>query len=332
MNKAKMCATTLCYLEKDDSYLMMHRVKKKNDENKDKWIGVGGHMEDYESPEDCLLREVLEETGLTLTKYRFRGIVTFCLLGCETQYMFLYTATEWEGEMLADCREGTLEWIPKSEIYKLPLWAGDKVFFQLLEQEYPFFSLKLVYENDLLKSCELDGKKIDFLIMRADENDAEALCALEQKAYNEMPVKEWYVPDELDFFKRHISEEGFILKAVCPDGTPAGFLIVRYPGDQEDNLFFDICKQLSLPENEKYLTAHMESVAVDRAFRGNHLQDRLIREGIRIAEKEGYRHFCATVHPDNLYSRKNGEAAGFTCICKKIKYGGLERCICYKKI
>lgn len=105
--------TTLCYLEQDDSFLMMHRVKKKNDVNQDKWIGVGGHAENYESPEDCLLREVREETGLTLTDYRFRGIVTFSLKDAETQYMCLFTANGWEGKLNYDCVEGDLEWVRK---------------------------------------------------------------------------------------------------------------------------------------------------------------------------------------------------------------------------
>lgn len=141
--------TTLCYIEKDGKYLMMHRVKKENDENHDKWIGVGGKFKAAESPEDCLLREIKEETGLTLTEYRFRGIVTFVLNGTETEYMHLFTATGFQGEM-KDCDEGTLEWIPKSEIYDLNLWEGDKVFFRLLEKDENFFSLKLQYEGDNL--------------------------------------------------------------------------------------------------------------------------------------------------------------------------------------
>lgn len=154
--------TTLCYLEKDGCYLMMHRVKKKNDVNQDKWIGVGGHAESYESPEDCLLREVKEETGLELTGYRFRGIVTFALKGVETQYMCLYTADRWEGELNWDCPEGTLEWIPKQDVKQLALWDGDLVFFKLMEEEYPFFSLKLVYEGDVLTECALDGQSLDW--------------------------------------------------------------------------------------------------------------------------------------------------------------------------
>ena len=153
--------TTLCYLEQDGKFLMMHRIKKKNDVNQDKWIGVGGHVEAYESPEDCLLRETLEETGLTLTDYRFRGIVTFALKGMETQYMCLYTATGWEGELDYNCREGVLEWVPEERIHDLELWVGDKVFFKLLAEDAPVFSLKLGYDGDTLEECVLDGKELD---------------------------------------------------------------------------------------------------------------------------------------------------------------------------
>lgn len=151
--------TTLCYIEKDKSYLMLHRVSKKHDVNKDKWIGVGGHFEQGESPEDCLLREVEEETGLTLKSYRFRGILTFNFNDNESEYICLYTADEFEGE-LRDCDEGTLEWVPKSEIHNLNLWEGDKIFFDLLNQDVPFFSLKLQYQGDVLIGYELNGTKV----------------------------------------------------------------------------------------------------------------------------------------------------------------------------
>ena len=152
--------TTLCYLEKDDSYLMLHRVSKKNDINKDKWIGIGGHFQVNESPEDCLLREAKEETGLTLTSYRFRGIVTFITDGLEeAEYMHLYTADGFEGEMI-ECDEGTLEWVPKDKIEELNLWEGDKIFFKLLNEDAPFFSLKLAYQGDTLVEAVLDGKRI----------------------------------------------------------------------------------------------------------------------------------------------------------------------------
>ena len=152
----KHSLTTLCYLDDGENYLMMHRVKKKQDVNKDKWVGVGGHFEENESPEDCLLREVKEETGLTLTSWSLRGIVTFLSDQWENEYMFLYTADGYEGELI-DCEEGNLEWIPKSQVYSLPIWEGDKLFFKLLEENRPFFSLKLSYEGDTLVYAVLDG-------------------------------------------------------------------------------------------------------------------------------------------------------------------------------
>lgn len=139
---------------------MLHRVKKKNDINHDKWIGVGGKFEKDESPEDCLLREVWEETGLTLTDYRFRAVVTFVAEGCETEYMHLFTATGWTGEM-KECDEGDLEWVPKSRVQNLPIWEGDKVFFRLIDDPAsPFFSLKLEYVGDRLVRAALDGKEL----------------------------------------------------------------------------------------------------------------------------------------------------------------------------
>lgn len=146
--------TTLCYIEKEDSYLMLHRVKKVNDENHDKWIGVGGKFEYGESPEDCLLREVREETGLTLKEYQFRGLVTFVSNEWGTEYKHLFTATEYEGEM-KECEEGELVWVPKSEIENLKLWEGDKVFFRLLDETRDFFSLKLRYEGENLVETEV---------------------------------------------------------------------------------------------------------------------------------------------------------------------------------
>ena len=153
----KTCLTTLCYIEKDDCYLLMHRIKKENDINKDKWIGIGGHFEEKESPEDCLLREVREETGLILTEYKFRGIVTFVTETGLYEYMCLYTADKFEGELL-ECDEGTLEWVPKSRLKELNLWQGDYIFLRFLEERDAFFSLKLVYEGDVLKEVVLDGK------------------------------------------------------------------------------------------------------------------------------------------------------------------------------
>ncbi len=153
--------TTLCYIEKDDTYLMLHRVKKEQDINKDKWIGIGGHFEGKESPEDCLLREVKEETGLTLTSYRFRGIITFVTDFYQTEYMCLYTADGFEGELI-ECTEGKLEWVPKHKLGELNLWEGDYIFLRLLEEQETFFSLKLCYERDKLVRAVLDGEELDY--------------------------------------------------------------------------------------------------------------------------------------------------------------------------
>ena len=138
---------------------MLHRVKKENDLNHDKWIGVGGKFEENESPEECLLREAREETGLTLTNYRYCGIVTFVSDVWEGEYMHLFHATGFEGELI-DCDEGTLEWIPKERIAQLPHWEGDPIFMGLLEAHTPFFSLKLCYEGDRLVFAALNGREI----------------------------------------------------------------------------------------------------------------------------------------------------------------------------
>ena len=152
--------STLCYIEKDGQYLMLHRTKKKKDINKDKWIGVGGHFEADESPEECILREVKEETGYTLTSYRFCGIVTFVSGNGVTEYMHLFTADGFEGEPIA-CDEGELEWVDIDKIESLHIWEGDKIFLRLLAEKVPFFSLKLVYDgHDGLISSVLNGKEI----------------------------------------------------------------------------------------------------------------------------------------------------------------------------
>ena len=148
--------TTLCYLEQDGQYLMLHRVKKSHDVNHGKWIGVGGKFEFQESPEDCLLREVREETGLTLKSWRYRGIVTFVYNDDEAEYMHLFTADGWTGT-LRDCAEGELRWVPRDEVGKLNLWEGDRIFLSLLTRDEPFFSLKLTYRGDDLVGAVLNG-------------------------------------------------------------------------------------------------------------------------------------------------------------------------------
>lgn len=149
-----MQLTTLCYIEKEDKYLMLHRVKKEVDINKDKWIGVGGKFEEGECPEECLLREVKEETGYTLTDYQFRGIVTFISDSWVNESMHLFTATGFEGEQIV-CDEGELVWVEKDKLMELNLWEGDKIFLELLQKEQRFFSLKLVYEGDTLVEQKL---------------------------------------------------------------------------------------------------------------------------------------------------------------------------------
>lgn len=154
-----MKLTTLCYLERGDEYLMLHRTKKKNDENHDKWIGVGGKFEAGESPEDCMRREIFEETGLLVTSYRYRGLVTFVSDLYETEYMHLFTVTDWTGEA-RECDEGELAWIKKQKLFDLTLWQGDRIFLKLLQEDVPFFSLKLTYRGDELIEAVLDGKLI----------------------------------------------------------------------------------------------------------------------------------------------------------------------------
>ena len=155
-----MIHSTLCYITRADQVLMLHRVKKKNDVNQDKWIGIGGKFEGEETPDECLLREAKEETGLTLTRWRCRGIVTFLTSGpWEGEYMYLFTADEFEGE-LTDCDEGELRWVSREFLNELPKWEGDQIFLDLLWQDAPFFLLKLRYDGDRLEEAVLNGEKI----------------------------------------------------------------------------------------------------------------------------------------------------------------------------
>ena len=151
--------TTLCYIEKDSSYLMLYRNKKQNDENEGKYIGIGGAIEEKESPEDCILREAYEETGLNLKNIKYCGLVTFVSDIYETEYMHLFSCKEFEGN-LKECDEGKLVWVEKEKLFSLPMWEGDKIFLDLLEENGPFFSLKLVYEGDKLTFARLNGKEI----------------------------------------------------------------------------------------------------------------------------------------------------------------------------
>lgn len=154
-----MINSTLCYVTRGDEVLMLHRVKKKNDLNKDKWIGIGGKFESQESPDECLLREAMEETGLRLTSWRCRGVVTFLSDCWEGEYMYLFTADGFEGE-LKECDEGELQWVPRAFLDTLPKWEGDKIFLKLLWEDAPFFLLTLRYRGDTLLEAMLNGEKI----------------------------------------------------------------------------------------------------------------------------------------------------------------------------
>ena len=158
-SKLNMRYTTLCYLEQDGAYLMLHRIKKENDLNQDKWIGIGGKFEEGESPEDCLLREVREETGLFLDAWKYCGIVTFISEEWGTEYMHLFWSDAFRGR-LKECDEGELEWLPKQTLREKTLWEGDHIFLDLMEQGEPFFSLKICYRGDQLTFAALNGKQL----------------------------------------------------------------------------------------------------------------------------------------------------------------------------
>ncbi len=151
--------TTLCHIEKDGKYLMLHRIKKENDLNHDKWVGIGGKFEDKESPEECNKRETFEETGLILNTAKYCGIVTFVSDVWETEYMHIFHSNDFSGE-LKECDEGRLEWVKISDIYNLPIWEGDKIFLRLIEEKADFFSLKLEYEGDILINAVLNGERL----------------------------------------------------------------------------------------------------------------------------------------------------------------------------
>ena len=151
--------TSLVHLERDGCYLMLHRIRKSNDENRDKWVGIGGKFEEGESPEDCALREVCEETGLTMRSFSYRGIVTFVSDEWGTEYMHLFHSTDFSGE-LRDCDEGVLEWVDKERLLTLPIWEGDRIFLRLLDTDIPFFSLKRCYAGDRLTQAVLNGETL----------------------------------------------------------------------------------------------------------------------------------------------------------------------------
>lgn len=149
-----MILSTVCYIEKEGKYLMLHRTKKKNDINEGKWLGIGGKFEDKESPEDCIIREVKEETGITLNSVKLRGILTFINTICETEYIFVFTSDDFIGELI-ECNEGELKWVNKDKVTSLNLWEGDKIFVEKIKEKSPFFTIKYVYDGDTLLHYEL---------------------------------------------------------------------------------------------------------------------------------------------------------------------------------
>ena len=149
-----MILSTLCYIEKDDKYLMLHRTKKKNDINKDKWLGIGGKFEEGESPEECIVREVMEETGLKLNSYQLRTIVTYVSTNWETEYMYVFTSNDFTGDLI-ECNEGDLQWIDKKEVTKLNTWEGDKILVEKLQNDSSFFTVKFEYDGDKLVKYNL---------------------------------------------------------------------------------------------------------------------------------------------------------------------------------
>lgn len=149
-----MILSTVCYIEKEGKYLMLHRTKKKNDINEGKWLGIGGKFEDKESPEDCIIREVKEETGLTLNSVKLRGILTFINTICETEYIYVFTSNDFTGNLI-ECNEGELKWVEKEKVTSLNLWEGDKIFVEKIKEESPFFTIKYVYDGDTLLHYDL---------------------------------------------------------------------------------------------------------------------------------------------------------------------------------
>lgn len=149
-----MILSTVCYIEKEGKYLMLHRTKKKNDINEGKWLGIGGKFEDKESPEDCIIREVKEETGLALNSVKLRGILTFINTICETEYIYVFTSNDFTGNLI-ECNEGELKWVDKDKVTSLNLWEGDKIFIEKIKEESPFFTIKYVYDGDTLLHYDL---------------------------------------------------------------------------------------------------------------------------------------------------------------------------------
>ena len=274
--------STLCYIERDGKYLMLHRTVKKNDVNKDKWIGVGGHFEADESPEECLLREVREETGYRLTSYRYRGIVTFVSGNGVTEYMSLFTADGFEGEAIP-CDEGELEWVDIEDVWKLNLWEGDKIFFRLLDERKDFFSLKLVYDGqDRLVSAALDGEPLELFDILNPDGSKTGIVRERGVAHREgslhTTVHTWIVREngkdgwDVLLQKRSAGKDS---NPGCYDISSAGH--VEAGGEPLPAAVRELAEELGIqaaPEELSYVGIHhgsFEAVFHGRLFRDNEL-------------------------------------------------------------
>ncbi len=293
---AIMKMSTLCYIEKDGKYLMLHRTVKENDVNKDKWIGVGGHFEHGESPEECLLREVKEETGYTLTSWRYRGIVTFVYGENVVEYMSLYTADGFEGEAIA-CDEGELEWVDKERVWSLDLWEGDKIFFRLLDEDYPFFSLKLVYNtDDVLQYAALDGKPMELFDERNEDGSRTGVVKERGVAHREgalhATVHIWIVrPNDRSGYDVLLQK-----RSECKDSNPGCYDIssaghIEAGHDYMESAIREMKEELGiepLPEQLQEVGFHrggFEDVFYGQVFRDNELSKvYLYREPVDISK------------------------------------------------
>lgn len=293
--------TTLCYIERDGKYLMLHRISKKNDVNKDKWIGVGGHFEEGESPEDCLLREVKEETGLTLTSCRFRGIITFCYEDYPTEYMCLYTGDEFEGT-LKECDEGKLEWVDKDEIQNLNLWDGDVLFLDLLRQEIPFFSLKLCYRRDgSWYWGALNGKELELFDILGKNGEPAGHVKERSMVHRDgdfhRTVHIWVIRKRadggLDVLLQKRSEQKDAYPG-CYDISAAGH--VQAGGDYESSALRELKEELGITAGEKDLRfigfheGYVENVFWGRLFKdwelsAVYLYEKVVEEESLILQK-----------------------------------------------
>ena len=278
-----MKLSTLCYIEQDGRYLMLHRTVKKNDVNKDKWIGVGGHFEQDESPEECLLREVWEETGYTLTSYRYRGLVTFVSGNGVTEYMSLFTADGFVGEPIP-CDEGELEWVDIEDVWNLNIWEGDKIFFRLMDEEEEFFSLKLVYDgHDKLVSAALNGKPMELFDILNPDGSKTGIVRERGVAHREGSLHAtahiWVVR------KNHKSGYDVLLqkRSACKDSNPGCYDISSAghvaSGDTViESAVREIKEELGITASEEelhYVGVHhgaFEDVFYGRMFRDNELR------------------------------------------------------------